>query len=148
MVAQASVRDPAIRAELEALIAEHAYRLDHRESDNLGDLYTEDGCLYIPGKEFIGRDAVNEYGRGRAAATDRRVRHVSSTYRFVEDGPDQIRGNCYITLFRSFGEALGPADAIALADAQDIYRCGADGAWRIRERRIVLAFESEAHKIK
>ena len=61
------VKDPAIRAELEALIAEHAYRLDFHQSEDLGDLYTEDGRLIGAGPDCLGRGAVNAYGRGRAA---------------------------------------------------------------------------------
>jgi 1,2-phenylacetyl-CoA epoxidase PaaB subunit len=51
-------------------------------------------------------------------------------------------------LFRSTGPELAPAEPIALADAQDIYRLDEDDVWRIEERRIVLSFESEAHRIK
>ncbi len=142
------VKDPAIRAELEALIAEHAYRLDFHLSENLGDLYTEDGCLIGAGPDCIGREAVNAYGRSRAEARTRRARHVATNFRFWEDGADQIRGVCFIMLFRSSGPDLIPAEPIALADAHDIYRREAEGVWRIRERRIVLSFESEAHKAK
>lgn len=142
------VKDPAIRAELEALIAEHAYRLDFHLSEDLGDLYTEDGCLIGAGGDWIGREAVNAYGRSRAEAKMSRVRHVSTNFHFWEDGPDQIRGVCFIMLFRSSGPKLTPPEPIALADAHDIYRREADGVWRIRERRIVVSFESEAHKVK
>lgn len=142
------VVDPAIRAELEALIAEHAYRLDFHESENLGDLYTPNGRLIGAGPDCIGREAVNEYGRGRAAMKDRRARHVCTNFRFVQDSADRIRGTCFIMLFRSVGAALAAAEPIALADAEDIYRLDADGAWKIEERRIVLSFESEAHRIR
>lgn len=142
------VLDPAIRAELEALIAEHAYRLDFHLSENLGELYMSDGRLLGAGPDCIGREAVNEYGRGRAAMRDRRARHVCSNFRFSHDAPDRIKGTCFIMLFRSVGASLAPAEPIALADAHDIYRRDADGAWRIEERRIVLSFESEAHRAK
>lgn len=142
------LKDPWIRAELEALIAEHAYRIDFYLSEDLGELYTEDGCLYGAGPDWIGREAVNEYGRSRAVAKDRRARHVCTNFRFFQESSDTIRGTCFIMLFRSSSATLAPAEPIALADAHDIYKKCADGAWRIRERRIVLSFESEAHRLK
>ena len=114
----------------------------------MGDLYTEDGCLYGAGPDWIGREGVNEYGRSRAKAKDRRARHVCTNFRFTQESPDTIRGTCFIMLFRSGSETLAPAEPIALADAHDIYKKCSDGAWRIRERRIVLSFESEAHRAK
>ena len=142
------VVDPTIRAELEALIAEHAYRLDFHVSENLGELYTIDGRLLGAGPDCIGREAVNEYGRGRAAIKDRRARHVCTNFRFVQESSERIKGTCFIMLFRSVGAALAPAEPIALADAHDIYSREADGMWRIEERRIVLSFESDAHRAK
>jgi len=142
------VVDPTIRAEWEALIAEHAYRLDFHVSENLGELYTIDGRLLGAGPDCIGREAVNEYGRGRAAIKDRRARHVCTNFRFVQESSERIKGTCFIMLFRSVGAALAPAEPIALADAHDIYSREADGMWRIEERRIVLSFESDAHRAK
>lgn len=141
------IKDAALRAELEALIVEHAYRLDMNCSESLAELYTRDGRFLAPNFVCEGPDAINAYGRDRAAAKNRRVRHVCTNFRFWEDGPDQARGLCFILLFRSTGSELSPAEPIALADAHDIYRRGADGVWRIHERRVVLSFESAAHKI-
>lgn len=141
------IKDATVRAELEALIAEHAYRLDHHLSEKLGELYTEDGRLIGPNMNYQGREAINAYGRGRVEMKTRRARHVCTNYRFAEDGPGQIKGTCCIMLFRSFGPELAPAEPIAVADAHDIYR-RADGVWRIHERRVVLCFESEAHRAK
>lgn len=140
------IKDAALRAELEALITEHAYRLDMNCSEDLAELYTEDGRLLAPNFTCEGPEAINAYGRERAAARNRRVRHVCTNFRFWEDGPDRARGLCFILLFRSNGPELSPAEPIALADAHDIYRRGPDRVWRIQERRIVLSFESAAHK--
>jgi hypothetical protein len=39
--------DAQIRCEIEALIYEHAWRLDHHKSDTLAELYMENGCTGI-----------------------------------------------------------------------------------------------------
>jgi hypothetical protein len=140
------VIDPQLRSEIEALITEHAWLLDHHESDQLAELYAENGRLLGVGADRVGREAIAAYGRERAAMKDRRARHVWTNLRLVKDRPKRMRGGCTMTLFRSVGPALGTADPIAVADAQDIYvRCD-DGRWRLEERRIVLAFESAGHK--
>ena len=147
MTSTQMITDPGIRAELEALIAEHAYRVDFCCSENLAELYTEDGVFVLPsGKEFSGREEVNTYGRDSAKKTDRLVRHVFTNFRLTADGPDQIRGVSFVTLYRAQNRNSAPPEAVAVADAKDIYRRCSDGRWRIHERRIEVVFESDAHK--
>nr|ART40129.1 K166 [uncultured bacterium] len=140
-----TVIDANTRAEIEALVIEHAYLLDHHQSEKLADLYTEDGKMHGIGPTQQGRAALLEYGKKRAAMKERQARHVCSNLRLVADGPDRIRGSLIITLFRTDGPAMGTADPVAVADANDIY-VRKDGRWRIAERRLSLAFESEAHR--
>lgn len=140
------ITDPKIRCEIEALVTEHAWMQDHHQTHRLAELYTEDGRYLGVGPDLIGRGAITAYGEKRASMTQRRARHLVSNLRLVADGAKRIRGGCMVTLFRSDGEALTPAEPIAVADAQDIYVLCDDGKWRLQERRIVLAFESEAHR--
>lgn len=140
------ITDPKIRSEIEALVTEHAWMQDNHQTQRLAELYAEDGRYLGVGPNLVGSEAITAYGRKRAGMTQRRARHVVSNLRLVADGPKRIRGGCIITLFRSDGEALAPAEPIAVADAQDIYVQCDDGKWRLQERRIVLAFESEAHR--
>ena len=146
MPAGQRVIDPAIRCEIEALIVEHSWMLDNHESDRLGDLYVECGKLTGIGGDRIGRAAISEYGRGRAGMTSRFARHINSNIRLVNDGPDRVRSLSSILLLRHDGEGLGPADPIALADAEDIFVLDTDGRWRFEHRHLVLRFESEAHR--
>ena len=139
------VIDAQIRAEIEALVIEHAYLLDHHQSDKLAELYTEDGKMHGIGPTQQGRAALLEYGKKRAQMKQRTARHVISNIRLVEDGPDRIRGALVITLFRFDGDKMGTADPVAIADANDTY-VKKDGRWRIAERKLSLAFESEAHR--
>lgn len=138
--------DANTRAEIEALVIEHAYLLDHHQSEKLAELYTEDGKMHGIGPAQVGRAALMEYGKKRAAMRVRRARHVVSNLRLVADGPDRIRGALVITLFRTDGPGMGAADPVAVADANDTYVRGTDGRWRIAERKLSLAFESEAHR--
>ena len=139
------VIDAQIRAEIEELVIEHAYLLDHHQSDKLAELYTEDGKMHGIGPTQQGRAALLEYGKKRAQMKQRTARHVVSNIRLVEDGPDRIRGALVITLFRFDGDKMGTADPVAVADANDVY-VKKNGRWRIAERALSLAFESESHR--
>lgn len=138
--------DPQTRAEIEALVVEHAWLIDHHQSEKLADLYTEDGRLLGVGPDRIGREAILAYGRDRAKMTKRTARHVITNLRLVKDGPKRIRGTNIVTLFRSDGDTIGHPDPIGVADCYETYVQGDDGRWRIAERKVVIVFESEAHK--
>nr|WP_281722848.1 nuclear transport factor 2 family protein [Nitrosomonas nitrosa] len=140
------VIDPRTRGEIEALVVEHAWLIDNHQSERLADLYTEDGRLLGVGPDKIGREALLAYGRDRAKMTKRTARHVVSNLRLIPESPKRIRGSNVVTLFRADGEAIATADPIGVADSFEIYVQGDDGRWRIAERKIVIVFESEAHK--
>jgi hypothetical protein len=140
------VTDPAIRCEIEALIIEHAWMLDHHQSDRLGELYIENGRMTGIGPDRIGREAIAAYGRDRAKMTGRRARHVVTNIRLVKDGPKRILSLSNIVLFRHEDKSMGTADPIALADAEDVFVLCDDGRWRFEERHLMLTFESAAHR--
>jgi len=140
------VIDPVIRCEIEALIVEHSWMLDNHQSDGLGELYTESGRLTGIGPDRIGRAAITAYGRERAKMTVRKARHINTNIRLVKDGPKRVRSLCTITLFRHDGDDMGTADAVALADAADVFVHCDDGRWRFEERHLVLTFESAGHR--
>jgi len=140
------VTDPVIRAEIEALITEHAWMLDNHKSDRLAELYTKDGRITGIGPDRIGRAEIEKYGRERATMVERKARHVNTNIRLVKDGDGRIRSQCTITLFRYDGDMMGTADPVALADAEDVFELCDDGRWRFAERHLVLTFESAAHR--
>lgn len=140
------VIDPAVRSEIEALIIEHSWMLDHHRSAGLGELYTENGRLTGLGGERIGRAAIAKYGQERAKMTARSARHINTNIRLVKDGPKRVRSLSSIMLFRHDGDDLGTADPVALADAEDVFVQCDDGRWRFEERHLVLRFESAGHR--
>lgn len=120
---------PEIRSEIEALVTEHAWMLDHHKSDQLADLNTENGRILGFGADKLGRNAIAAYGRDHARMRLRQARHVTTNLRRRPKGPKDLTGTCVITLFRSCGVGLGTADPIALADAEDVYVQCDDGRW-------------------
>jgi len=133
------------RSDIEALIYEHAWVIDHHCSETLADLYVESGQLTGIGMSHIGREALKRYGAARAKMTDRNARHMYSNLRLVRLEKNRIQGNVTITLYRHDGPG-GLPEPNAVADAIDVYVKCEDGLWRFSERRLELVFESEAHK--
>jgi ketosteroid isomerase-like protein len=142
----AAVITAETRAEIEALIAEHAWLVDHGHADRIHELYTADGCLLGIGPDMIGREAIAAYGKGRGQMTDRTARHVCANIRLVAESADRIRGTVVNMLFRHDGPGRGLPETMAVADYEDIYARDSDGRWRIAERRLVIVFEAEAHR--
>lgn len=141
--------DAAIRHEIETLVIEHAWLQDNNHAaERLADLYTEDGWLHGIEPDCRGRAALLEYGRKRTKLTGRIARHVCTNLRLIPLDDGRISGQLMIMLFRHVGEGIGPAEPCALADAHDTYAKDKDGKWKIAERRLALAFESESHRIK
>jgi len=136
----------ADRAEIEALIYEHAWLVDNHQSETLYKLYTENGRLRLPGSLVEGREALKKYGTDRAAMKGRAARHVCTNLRLVAEAPGRLRGTSVATLYRHDGEGYGPAVAVAVADLEDTYVRDSDGRWRIEERCVRLAFESPEHR--
>lgn len=138
--------DAQIRAEIEALVYEHAWLLDNRGGEKLAELYLADGRLYGLGPEKKGKAALAAYGIARSAIEGRTARHVCTNLRLWRADGDRIAGHHLITLYRHDGDGPGPADACAMADAHDLYARDAHGHWKIAERRLDLVFESPSHR--
>jgi hypothetical protein len=136
--------DAQVRSDIEALIYEHAWLIDHHQSERLAELYTETGR--IAGiLNYSGRDEIAKYGAERATMTGRIARHLYSNLRLIPLSKDRVEGHVTITLYRHDGPG-GLPEASGIADAHDIYVRGADGRWQFEERRLELIFESEAHR--
>lgn len=131
---------PDVRLAIEALVAEHAWMIDHGEAARIAELFTEDGRLTGLGPDLIGRDAIEAWGAARAAMTERTSRHVCTNLRLVPRGEGLVEGHAILTVFRHDGSEAGRPLPFAVADYADIYRLGDDGHWRFGERNLTTVF--------
>jgi 3-phenylpropionate/cinnamic acid dioxygenase small subunit len=146
----------ALRAEIDALLADWAWHLDHREYDDLVGLFTED-ALFISGTaEMRGRAAIKNRYLERPVV--RTTRHMYSGLRItgIEGGanrgpgaeiapgvtrPATVRACSTWVNYAVNGPA--PDDDVGVylvADFDDVLTWCADSRWRISERRIVPVF--------
>lgn len=131
---------PQDRLAIEQLIQRHAWLIDHGEADKVGELFTVDAALHGIGPDKAGRAAIAEWGRQRAAMSERRSRHVQSNILIEPTGPDTARGWVVLTLYRHDGPGEGSAAPLLIAEYADRYTREPDGSWRFAERRLAVLF--------
>jgi hypothetical protein len=81
-----------LRAEIDAVLADWAYYLDHRELDELAALFTDDAVFITGGLEFHGRAEIKNRYLERSVV--RTTRHTYSGLRVTAIGgaPDRLAG--------------------------------------------------------
>ena len=130
-----------IRSEIEALNAEFAYLIDHDLSDQVADLFTEDGSYGRgSGERSTGRAALRAVYAVRAARGARTARHIFTNLRLVHHSKNCVHGTCMLVLFAEDGTPPHPAEVNLVSEYQDIYQRDADGQWRYASRTVVNLF--------
>jgi hypothetical protein len=129
-----------LRMEILALTNEHAWRLDHGGADTLHELYTLDGALLnLPPRDLIGKDALREWGIGRAKLP-RVSRHIETNHRLFWDG-QTLRGTLCVCVYRCEKPPATETNPLMVGDYEDEY-AQEGGRWLIRVRVIRSAFRA------
>ncbi len=147
-----------LRAEIDAVLADWAYHLDHGQLDELAGLFTEDALFITGGVELRGRVKIKNRYLERTVA--RTTRHTYSGLRVSVIGadPGAVRvadgGAARPVLVRAWStwvnyaaNAAPPVDDVGVylvADFHDVLTWCADERWRISERRIIPVFRDIA----
>jgi ketosteroid isomerase-like protein len=148
-----------LRAEIDAVLADWAYHLDHGQLDELAGLFTEDALFVTGALELRGRVKIKNRYLERTVA--RSTRHIYSGLRVsaigggpeaaaaaVEDGADRpVRVRAWSTWVNYAANAAPPVDDVGVyvvADFDDVLTWCADERWRISERRIIPVFRDLA----
>lgn len=131
-----------VRPEVEQLLGEWAWLIDHGRADEAAVLYTSDAEQTIGGVTARGIDTIAEGLRRRAALTGRTSRHVMSNLRLSDVTASTAQASWILTLYRS-DDSARPPNAILIADVNDTFRLE-DGRWKIRSREIVRIFADDA----
>jgi hypothetical protein len=131
--------DAITRVEIEQLIAEMLYRLDHNQADTTWELYTDDGLSVGPMGD-MDREAMKAWGAKRAKQTDIVGRHFIGGIRLVWDG-EEVEGTVQYLTFRDTNEPQ--AQPASVGEFRERYR-KVDGQWRFARREIVPVFGGKA----
>ncbi|MGW0819161.1 nuclear transport factor 2 family protein [Streptomyces viridiviolaceus] len=131
--------DAVTRVEIEQLVAEMLYRLDHNRADTTWELYTEDGVSVGPLGD-MDREAMKAWGAKRAEQTDIVGRHFIGGIRLVWDG-EEVEGTVQYLTFRDTNEPQ--TQPASVGEFRERYR-KVDGQWRFARREIVPVFGGKA----
>jgi ketosteroid isomerase-like protein len=131
----------SLRMEIDAVLADWGWHLDHGEYDELVELFTED-ARFEPhtGLELHGRDQIRARYTTRAGA--RTTRHIYSGLRIVRATADRVEAvSCWVNYAANKpAPVLDEAATYLIADFHDVFLQGPDGGWRIHDRTIVPVF--------
>jgi hypothetical protein len=156
LLAALAWRRAMLRTEIDAVLADWAWHIDHADYDAVAQLFTEDALFITGAVELHGRAAIKRRYTERVAA--RSTRHTYSGLRVSEEGgdsdpgspsggwPTQVRARS--TWVNYAVNAPAPADSAPVddvgvylvADFDDVLTWCDDDRWRISERRIIGVF--------
>jgi ketosteroid isomerase-like protein len=145
-----------LRTEIDAVLAEWAWHLDHGDYDSVAGLFTEDALFITGAVELRGRPAIrNRYAEREHVRTTRhtysglRVSPVASVAATTADASGgQARATIMVRAWSTWVNyavnAAAPSDDVGVylvADFADVLVARASGTfgrqWHIAERRIV-----------
>jgi hypothetical protein len=98
--------------ELNRLVTELAWRVDHRRADAVADLFVDDGEMALGSAAMRDREEIGAWGTQRASA-GYATRHVCTNMRFEASGDGAATGTTVVTLYLHNGD--GPGDTTAHA---------------------------------
>jgi len=139
-----------LRAEIDAVLADWAWHLDHGDYDAVVELFTEDALFITGAVELRGRTAIKNRYTERLVV--RSTRHTYSGLRVsaeagAADDATPTRVRACSTWVNFAVNAPVPADDVGVylvADFEDVLTWCPDGRWRISERRIAGVFRDPA----
>ena len=124
---------------LNDLVHEFAYRVDFGPTETVADLFVEDGWYGWGGTRAVGRDAIREAYRQRAARGLRTARHLCTNLRITMLGSAKAQGQSIWLLFAEDGPPTHPAVPLLVCDVNDIY-IRQDGRWLFESRQLTDVF--------
>jgi hypothetical protein len=160
LLAAMAWRRALLRTEIDAVLADWAWHLDHGDYDAVAALFTEDALFITGSVELRGRAAIKRRYAERVVA--RSTRHMYSGLRVSEDGgdsdPDSSPGSspsagwpsrvrAHSTWVNYAVNEPAPVDDVGVylvADFDDVLTWCGDERWRISERRIIPVFRDPA----
>ena len=149
----AAISTALLRTEIDTVLADWAWHLDHGDYDAVVELFTENALFITGAVELRGRPAIKNRYTERLVV--RSTRHTYSGLRVqpvAEDSSAAADGRPALVQARSTWvnfavNAPAPADDVGVylvADFDDVLTWCDDDRWRISERRITPVFRDPA----
>ena len=131
--------DPLLRVEVEHLIFEHMWRLDHGQQDTLWELCAEDIELHGPMGVTHGVEGMKKWGAERVKFTDLVGKHYASGIRVAWVDGVLTSWTPYVTYRNTSENPLVPASVGEFIETYSRI----DGKLRFQSRRTEIVFGGE-----
>jgi len=128
-----------VRLALHELVNEFAYLVDFGPAETIADLFAEDGWYGWGDKRAVGRDAIRDTYRQRAARGLRTARHLTTNLRLSTVSDNEAHGQSIWLIFAEDGPPPHPAVPLLVADVADVY-VRQDGRWLFQSRQLTDVF--------
>lgn len=136
--------DSETQFELERLMTEFAWRIDHGHADQVHDLFIESGSISAPGLNLNSREEIATQFGERAKDGNRVSRHSWMNPRFEVLAPDRIRVTTVVQTFMgstAAGESLPIGNAnFIVGDSIDVMQRDQKNQWRFESRQLQVLF--------
>ena len=133
-----------IRQEVEALIIEFWYQVDHHLGLNAHEYFVDDGVFTVAGKPMNGVSEIKEFYLSRSKRGPRVPRHITSSLHVVVESENRVSATSIMTLFVSNGQPVFQSKVPnQIADMLDVCVRGNDGKWRFLSRALVPIFQDD-----
>ena len=130
---------PEVRLALQELVNEFAYLVDFGPAETIAELFVEDGWYGWGEKRSVGREAIRNAYRERAARGLRTARHLRTNLRLMMVGDNEARGQSIWLIFAEDGPPPHPAVPLLVADVLDVY-VHRNGKWWFQSRQLEDVF--------
>jgi hypothetical protein len=129
-----------MRQLIEALNAEFAWLIDHRDGAGVEDLFVAGGFYDMANGVYRGRPEIKGFYDARKSRGRRAARHLFTNLRVMPESAERATGTTIMTLYAHDGDPPYPTDVLLVADFNDVYVRGGDGVWRYESRTLVPVF--------
>ena len=141
-----------LRAEVDAVLADWAWYLDHGDYDAVAALFTENALFVTGAVELRGRTAIkNRYTERTVARTTRhtysglRVSPAAGAPSAADGRPSRVRAcSTWVNFAVNAPAPADEAGVYLVADFEDELTWCEDDRWRISERRIIPVLRDPA----
>lgn len=134
------------RSQVEALLTEFGWRLDHGDGATVAELFVPEGRLIAPGIGLAlhGREAIATHFEAHTAGGIRVTRHLWSGLRIAAFEGQTLTINTVQTTYLRMASAPPTTRHVMVGETRDVLRLSHEGGCLFLERQLDVVFPFDA----
>jgi hypothetical protein len=129
------------RASIEALLSEFYWRLDHKDSGSIAELFVEGGSLVTPAATVTGHEGITKWFTQRTSQGERITRHGWSNLRLSRAEGDRVRAEAHVRTVAARSISNGESVDIMFGETVDLLVKGPRRGWLFESRRLDVVLQ-------